>query len=66
MHDACNAEERWYAKSRDLNRKFRASEDAYLDLIGRYGPLLTKKERLENNIEALKSSVEELTYAINQ
>lgn len=42
-----------------------ASEDAYLELVEKYDPLLVEKEALENDIEALRSSVEELIVEID-
>lgn len=42
-----------------------AFEDAYLDLIEKYDPLLVEKETLEKGVDISRSNVEELTVEIN-
>lgn len=63
--DVPTVEECWYVNTKELSKKFLASKDAYLELIERCGHLLTKKEKLEKDVEVLKSNMEELTSKIN-
>lgn len=65
LHIARGAIERQNTKMRELTKKLMAFEDAYLDLLEKYSPLLVEKETLEKDAIALRSNVGELTTEVD-
>lgn len=64
LHVTRGAMECLNMEKKELTKRFLALKDAYLELVEKYGPLMVEKETLENDIEALNSSVEDLTTEI--
>lgn len=66
LHVAHAIKERKDAKKKELTKKLLTSEDAYLKLIERYSLLLTEKEKLEKDVNTLKSNVEIMHDAVKE